>query len=209
MVRQHRQVARATPGLTFCSPFGLLLIQRGAKATSLSPTLIQLLATKHKKPGCKEGSHDKGGREHVLKRKGDHLTEQSTDRHVTGMEKHLSTPSLWNKRASKTHEANQAPHELLALRTRAGSFLYLNKRGLPEIDGDHAPRKNLITTTSKTERRGRQRTKRRSESHRLRTILRTTERTRPISRASGNQPMTPPKERTPTRSSEAKSALEG
>ena len=94
MVRQHRQVARATPGLTLCSPFGLLLIQRGAKATSLSPTLIQLLATKHIKPGCKEGSHDKGGREHVLKRKGDHLTEQSNDRHVTGMEKHLSMPSL-------------------------------------------------------------------------------------------------------------------
>ncbi|KAL0711901.1 hypothetical protein Bca4012_018879 [Brassica carinata] len=87
----------------------MLLIQRGAKATSLSSTLILLLAIKHTNSGCNGSGLDKGGRVHVLKRKGDLLTRKPTDR--------LRTP--------KTREANQAPHVLPTLRTRADSFLYL------------------------------------------------------------------------------------
>ncbi|KAL0802954.1 hypothetical protein Bca101_058130 [Brassica carinata] len=90
---------------------------RGAKATSLTPTLTTLLTIKHLKPGCEGSSLEEGGRVSVLKRKGDLLTKQPTDSLITGMEESLSTPSQGNLWTPKTLKANKAPHVLLTLRT--------------------------------------------------------------------------------------------
>ncbi|KAG2323456.1 hypothetical protein Bca52824_016669 [Brassica carinata] len=120
---------------------------RGAKATSLTPTLTTLLTIKHLKPGCEGSSLEEGGRVSVLKRKGDLLTKQPTDSLITGMEESLSTPSQGNLWTPKTLKANKAPHVLLTLRTIEGSFLYLIKRGQPEIDRVHAQKQNYKLDT--------------------------------------------------------------
>ncbi|WZZ06138.1 hypothetical protein YC2023_092059 [Brassica napus] len=66
----------------------------GARATSLSTTLILLLSIKHIKTGLQRKLPWQWWESICTERKGDLLTKQPTDHLVTGMEDHQNTPSL-------------------------------------------------------------------------------------------------------------------